>query len=553
MDYALDVNSKRLVVAHQATKYRSFVCPECKGGVYLASGYYQDPHFRHNPGSFANNCSLYHPSWTVTGKLMEVRERDRRERREPALFASASKKTWSLELFVPDIDLEYDVVQIAQETGKTKLAKGAVRPRGCRVPVQPREAQYTIEYRGARHVVEELVVPGLDKETRNLFRHNELGGRTLPPYEPLFIGDTYTVICDRVLSFEAIDALQLTRVGVLGSWVCFTLRLTGKTNDRIRRWVQKHFARDLAQTRPGFAITFPPLSDVMPDGTQLVAVDDDLIVSLQGSPGAWIPDAIAFRDVSGAQSEWLPAPSSMPATYQLAGVTDNRYELTAFDLQSDENTAFHFQVGSREPIVRPLPAVLVTKDSNTATEHISPLYSEAAVAQTKRLLVGESVAIGLHVPGGAPIRIVANGVTKTFEPVPGESIIGAPGSSEYERRISREFCELLTESVAELLIDAGDFGRVDVHQSEMPETPVVKNRRLAPDLRNRLLWLMQSAMTLGRSIRMSPKSAGQFKGFSTADQVLIDQFIGIKGWPKHLQPLVGAVTQDLMRRTRATE
>jgi hypothetical protein len=237
--------------------------------------------------------------------------------------------------------------------------------------------------------------------------------------------------------------------------------------------------------------------------------------------------------------------------YQLLRLSDERYELTAFDLQSDKNSTFHFQAGWREPIGLPLNAALVTKDPDAVTEYVSPLYSAAAGAQTKRLLMGKAIAVGLYVPGGAPVRIAAGGVAKTFEPLAGESIIGAPGSTEYEQRISGELINLLRGNITELLIDAGDFGRVDVHSPETKKTPATEKRKLSPELKSRLLWLMQSATAHRGSMWISPKSVGWIKRFSTDDQLLIDQFIGIRGWPIHLQPLAGVVTRDLLRK--ATE
>ncbi len=62
MDFAIDVTSKQLVSASDASKYRYYRCPVCGSSTVLRLGRIKSPHFAHRKNTADPRCKEYHPS-----------------------------------------------------------------------------------------------------------------------------------------------------------------------------------------------------------------------------------------------------------------------------------------------------------------------------------------------------------------------------------------------------------------------------------------------------------------------------------------------------------
>lgn len=334
MRYAIESQSGMTVRAQDATKYRHYRCPVCKGEVFLKGGLIYTHHFAHRKATAKPECELYTPGSAPTNRPLNLlpHPTDGSEAKSKLpTFRSAElcieierhqhniprkKLRWNLCVTVPrSVDASGQITFDfgPGENRSITMQKLTSGPRNY--VIDPNTKSYRavwcspeVDQRYREAVAERQT--GLADS--NVTAFSEASSRFKPRSKSLAWGTRYYFVWPDSFNVEFPPDIEVLPFDKNKNWLCALATLPEEESEALRLWLKKHCLLEVEKSHHTCALLYPFLSAPGYDKTEFLSNNrfllgfrstDELIESVHIKTGGKEID----KDLSGLSSGVISA------------------------------------------------------------------------------------------------------------------------------------------------------------------------------------------------------------------------------------------------------
>lgn len=502
MRFATERRSRAIVPAHKANKWRDYVCPTCKAGVFLRDGKWRDKHFAHMPRQGKPECENFHPSneltrsWqsnTVVTPGPSIDPLRLGIELEPDHVSRRGPRNWRLCLTVPKSRDDHGKISIDLGDGDVRTVTLAKLSLGAQTyGVDPTAAEYGAKWVSPevhpdyKSAVEERAA-GLDNDAINAF--NATRQKLKPLTDAFCWGESYYFVWPSSASVVFPPGLISHALAENRGWSCALGILPHTPDAELVGWLTTNCNLPIIRAKREWAIVYPPPYAFDDNGSLEIPATTEVVLALKS----------IGPDQAGDLSCTV---GSASVSLELAETTQHLAELS--DAKGAANKALHLTWDGADVItlvakpypeapVEPSVALEFERDGMKESAALHQTRAQHLLSDTrnaKARLTGIHVHSALH---GELRQRTLGALDWTTEALTAKSagslsVRRAPLAADLIERINLT----LQDKLLDVALDFGPFG--NFFSSGVDELKIpVSALRLRRQLRARVEWLCKAS------------------------------------------------------------
>lgn len=486
---AVDMETGVEISVIKANRYDEYLCPCCGDKVEVVKGLRRN-YFKHRYGTKRVDCDNY---WAGTknnsfGGWREEIETRQRLALYGSSYVSKGKRSWFLELYLPQYDGPQDLVVVDGYSGIIRIPNNSIPRGGTKVKVIPKKSQYLIKL--VRDGCDDSVpiqLPGLTTTQINVFAYGDSSGRLLDESTPLINGQTYLMVYHRSMLNATKMLEDYLDLGDLNDWHAIICRIPMNISPAMHRWINSYLSREVCLPSLSLKLLSPAKCLTLENGSIIVPDGAAVIIAIDGAKGAKAPGLLGIKSSVNAKPEWISLKGTLPQVISLGNLRIGTYDL----LVPGESKAF-LQI-----IIQPFPIIeehfnikMVFRQLDTAQEKlVAPVFSDQIKGIFEKVKLSEVEIVSFFIAEGIPFQLL-------IKRQGGEWTEQAkrPGNMTSTRLDSNsEIVDRLHEALRSnwhILFKAGNFGSFEI----LPRSKKGLSQRLTlpHTLKSKIEWIFLS-------------------------------------------------------------